>query len=121
MTIQLMIKPLNFITIFVLYSFYISCMCRNNLLYIACKFFRIIGSSGLSAVLFYQFIKLLNSGNDFFPVCNFFKNSKVDMPICRIATTCWRVRSVSSGISGQILEVVFTIKNPSGQTDLLSV
>ena len=39
--------------------------------------------------------------------------SSVDIPMCGIATTCCRVRSVSSGISGQILEVFFSIKNPS--------
>ena len=37
--------------------------------------------------------------------------SNVDMPMCRIATTCWRVRSASSGISGQILDVFVVLIN----------
>ena len=47
--------------------------------------------------------------------------SKVDMPICRIETTCWRVRSASSGISGQMLKVFVLAKIMSfGQAVLLA-
>ena len=44
--------------------------------------------------------------------------SKVDMPMCRIATTCWRVRSASAGISGQMLGVLFftIIDSPGRQS-----
>ena len=42
--------------------------------------------------------------------------SKVDMPMCRIATTCCRVRSASAEISGQMLGYYFLPYYPGRQS-----